>query len=378
MDHLDGHQLFTGENPRDQAGRGLATLDFDGDGRTDVVIGAPGHDSLAQNDGAVYLVSGRDFESKTEFDLAQAAGANASFKIIGEGVEEQLGTGVAVGDVNGDGMPDLVLNALSGSSSRALVNVVSLSGSSLGRLDSADGRRDGVIKLDSRGDTGHWRIARSGDSGSFGSWGRDSIALVDSDGDGRSDLLVPLHNFGGPDRPSFLLLPAADVVTETSRGGAVATAEVLDESGYAFHAETNEWLLLSVASTGDVIDIDVAADHQGKLLIKGKGAPAAAAALLKILRSRPVLADRVVSATRKGQRRWDLTFDNGAFLKLPERRPDVAWHRFAALNKTHELLAKGALGFDMRTRFDFVIRKPGSMMEKSSREGGGGHLGYRG
>ncbi|MCY4239379.1 MAG: FtsQ-type POTRA domain-containing protein [Rhodospirillaceae bacterium] len=138
----------------------------------------------------------------------------------------------------------------------------------------------------------------------------------------------------------------------------------------------NDGRMQLVASTGDVIDVDAAADHQGKLLIKGKGAPVAAAALLKILRSRPVLADRVVSATRKGQRRWDLTFDNGAFLKLPERRPDAAWHRFAALNKTHELLAKGALGFDMRTRFDFVIRKPGPVMEKSSREGGG-HSGYR-
>ncbi|MCY4183105.1 MAG: M12 family metallo-peptidase [Gammaproteobacteria bacterium] len=251
-DVLDGQQLFIGENPLDQAARGLATLDVDGDGRTDVVIGAPRHDSLAQNDGAVYLVAGRDFESEVEFDLARAAGANSSFKIIGEGVEEQLGTGVAVGDVNGDGAPDLVLGGFSGSSSRALVNVVSLSGSSLRRLDSADGRRDGIIKLTSRGDTGHWRIKRSGVPGSFSTWGRDSIAIVDSDGDRRSDLLVPLHNFGAPDRPSFLLLPAADVIPETSRGGAVTTADILDESGYAFHAETNEWLLLSVANAGDV------------------------------------------------------------------------------------------------------------------------------
>ncbi len=252
VDVLDRQQLFIGENPLDQAGRGLATLDFDGDGRTDFVIGAPRHDSIAQNDGAVYLVAGRDFESEVEFDLARAAGANSSFKIVGEGVEEQLGTGVAVGDVNGDGAPDLVLGGFSGSSSRALVNVVSLSGSSLRRLDSADGRRDGIIKLTSRGDTGHWRIKRSGVPGSFSTWGRDSIAIVDSDGDRRSDLLVPLHNFGAPDRPSFLLLPAADVIPETSRGGAVTTADILDESGYAFHAETNEWLLLSVANAGDV------------------------------------------------------------------------------------------------------------------------------
>jgi len=126
-----------------------------------------------------------------------------------------------------------------------------------------------------------------------------------------------------------------------------------------------------VARTGDVIDVNAASDHQDKLLVKGKGAPAAAAVLLKILRTRATLANRVVSATRKGGRRWDLTFDNGAFLKLPERRPDAAWHRFVALNKTHNLLAKGALGFDMRTPSEFVIRKPGAAMEKSGGKGRG-------
>ena len=251
IENLDGHRLFTGENPRDAAGSGLAILDFDGDGGTDVVIGAPRHDALAQNDGAVYIVGGKDFESEAEFELARAAGGNASFKIIGEGAEEQLGGAIAVGDVDGDSLPDLVLNTASGSSSRAIVHVVSLAGAHLGNLDSADGRRDGVIKLGSEGGAGHWRITHH-DNGWPPAGFRDSIAVVDSDGDRRPDLLVPLYNSGGSDRASFLLLPAADIALGSGAGGIVTTTEIIDESGYAFHLDTTDWMALSVSGAGDV------------------------------------------------------------------------------------------------------------------------------
>ena len=51
-DHA-GPWLFTGENALDQAGTALAAADFDGDGLSDVVIGAPEHDAVANDDGAV-------------------------------------------------------------------------------------------------------------------------------------------------------------------------------------------------------------------------------------------------------------------------------------------------------------------------------------
>ena len=113
-----------------------------------------------------------------------------------------------------------------------------------------------------------------------------------------------------------------------------------------------------ISQSGAIVDMAADGNHWNKLLVKGAGAPERTAALVALLQTRPVLAERVVQATRKGGRRWDLRFDNGVFLKLPERRPDAAWHRFADLDRAHDLLAKGALGFDMRSRFEFVIRTP--------------------
>ncbi|MYF07007.1 MAG: FtsQ-type POTRA domain-containing protein [Rhodospirillaceae bacterium] len=113
-----------------------------------------------------------------------------------------------------------------------------------------------------------------------------------------------------------------------------------------------------ISRTGAIVDMAAEGNHGNKLLVKGHGAPERTATLVALLQTRPVLAKRIVLATRQGRRRWDLRFDNGVFLKLPERRPDAAWHRFADLDRAHNLLAKGALGFDMRSRFEFVIRKP--------------------
>lgn len=113
-----------------------------------------------------------------------------------------------------------------------------------------------------------------------------------------------------------------------------------------------------ISQSGAIVDMAADGNHRNKLLVRGAGAPERTAALVALLQTRPVLAKRVVQATRQGRRRWDLRFDNGVFLKLPERRPDAAWHRFADLDRAHNLLAKGALGFDMRSRFEFLIRTP--------------------
>ncbi len=89
--------------------------------------------------------------------------------------------------------------------------------------------------------------------------------------------------------------------------------------------------------------------HFAKLpLVVGEGAPKHAKALFDVMESEPALAARVKAAVRVGNRRWDLHFDNGSIVRLPESGADAAWHRLATVEKTEGVLERDIVSVDMR------------------------------
>ena len=180
---------FVGERERDSAGNSLSAADFDGDGEPDAVIAALGFDGDRRNNGAVYLVGSRDFSS-SRIELGSIAEGTHSWKVVGKAGGEHVGQGVATGDVDGDGQPDLVFTQDSG----AVANVILGTRANLARLDRADGERDGLIVSKSVGTRpGSWRIMRSRD------WYaprvvNGHVATGEFDGDGFADLLVGLND----------------------------------------------------------------------------------------------------------------------------------------------------------------------------------------
>ena len=152
----------------------VTSLDFDGDGSGDVVVGAPEWTGGAAfrpsptevyKPGAVYLISGTELTAAAgagrTIDLERVSGLPKSWKVVGESGEatDLLGWPVSpAGDLNGDGVSELALGT-----SRQLLpymvagvgagpgGVVVLSGKDLALADATDGTSDGVVHLNALG-----------------------------------------------------------------------------------------------------------------------------------------------------------------------------------------------------------------------------------
>ena len=111
---------------------------------------------------------------------------------------------------------------------------------------------------------------------------------------------------------------------------------------------------------GSEIPVDRPETFDGLPLLVGAGAADRAHAILATLALEPVLADRVHSLIHVGQRRWDVLFNNGMRLQLPEASrlygPDQAWRRFAELERRHGLLDRDAAIFDVRQPDRLIVR----------------------
>ncbi len=91
-------------------GSNLAAGDINGDGVTDLVVGAPGADGPANSRddaGEAYVLFGGP-QLDGELDLSEAA---ADFVVYGASVGDNLGLSVAAADLNDDGVDDLIVGA---------------------------------------------------------------------------------------------------------------------------------------------------------------------------------------------------------------------------------------------------------------------------
>lgn len=115
--------------------------------------------------------------------------------------------------------------------------------------------------------------------------------------------------------------------------------------------------LFLVSRTGKVIETADLRKYSKLLVIVGDNAPERAEGLFDLLAREPDLNKRVTAAVFVGKRRWNLRFDNGVDVKLPEENPDAAWSRLADLQSQHGILEKDVRVIDLRLPDQIVVRR---------------------
>ncbi|MEO6114688.1 MAG: cell division protein FtsQ/DivIB [Sphingomicrobium sp.] len=115
-----------------------------------------------------------------------------------------------------------------------------------------------------------------------------------------------------------------------------------------------------IDSEGVVLDGVQVSQMPDLPLLIGKGANSHAVPLEKLLGVAPAMKAQLVSASWIGQRRWDLSFQSGETIALPEGEAAAAaaLAKFARMDKSSGLLGRGMLRFDLRVPGKMIVRLP--------------------
>jgi cell division protein FtsQ len=95
-------------------------------------------------------------------------------------------------------------------------------------------------------------------------------------------------------------------------------------------------------------------------LVVGPNANRQTAGLNRLMENAPALKPMLAGATWVGNRRWDLRFQSGETLSLPEgdKPSATALVNFARMDGVNRLLGRGIVKFDMRDPDRFILRLP--------------------
>ena len=119
--------------------------------------------------------------------------------------------------------------------------------------------------------------------------------------------------------------------------------------------------LVLIDATGTELEPISQANAKGMLVVSGPGASRQVIALSDMLDAAPALKPQVAEAEWVGNRRWNLTFNTGQVLALPQGadKAATALVTFAKLDGKSRLLGGKVATFDMRAPERLYMRIPG-------------------
>jgi len=165
----------------DEVGQSVAAGDVTGDGFADIIIGAKGYNS---GDGGVYAVFGAATYARSQYTLNNNGvtgiipnTAATGYRIQSIGSSEQMGYSVATGDINGDGLGDIVIGHRGYNTSSGLVSMY---------LGKGRGSNSTPVKAENLNGRNGFHLQGGAANNQTGA----AVAVGDVNGDGMGDIIV--------------------------------------------------------------------------------------------------------------------------------------------------------------------------------------------
>ena len=237
-------------NGRDSSGISVSGAgDVNGDGLDDIIIGARLTDSNGRSSsGASYVVFGKSDGEVVQLRDIDNNNNDDGFVLNGANRGDRSGRSVSgAGDVNGDGLDDIIIGANSTNSSRGASYLV------FGKSDGGVVQLSTIADADENNNDGFVLNGANGDDES----GRSVSGAGDVNGDGLDDIIIGAYRADPNGRDSG----ASYVVFGKTDGGDVTLAEIdngdTDEGfvingGFIPSGLTGEHSGISVSDAGDV------------------------------------------------------------------------------------------------------------------------------
>lgn len=103
-----------------------------------------------------------------------------------------------------------------------------------------------------------------------------------------------------------------------------------------------------VSDASQIVRVRDAGRFRDLPLLFGKGAPAKAQELLRLVAREPDLASHVTGARLVGERRWDIYLDGRIEARLPAEGAEAAWGRLAEEQRASSILGRAISAIDLR------------------------------